>query len=241
LRASAVALATALVLSACSGGGHDDVAKPNERTLEPRFPAEATTSTTVSPSATTAPARTAVTSPSTTVAPAPAGATAGDITDEALDVTPSPLDPPPAWADLLGAHLTRSASGFELRVRLGGGDAPESSEDDKHTMNVASFFDVDGDGKVDYEVWANIASGGWGASYFDDAHHGGGYQEKSGVVVTTDADQVVLRFPVDHVGSADRFRWSIASEWGRYSVIGTDQAARDDAPDDDGAATFPGP
>jgi len=239
LRASAIALTTALVLSVgCSSGHRDDVAKPNERSLEPQFkPAASTTSSSASTS-------TLVTLPptqgrSTTATVVAISAPSATITETALDVTPSPLDHPPAWADLLGAHLTRNANGFELRVRLGGGDAPESSGDDAHTMNVASFFDIDGDGKIDYEVWANIASGGWGASYFDDVHHTGGYEEKSGVAVTTAADEVVIRFPLDHVGDAAQFRWSIASEWGRYAAIGTDQAARDDAPDDDGAATFP--
>ena len=156
-------------------------------------------------------------------------------------MTPSPLDRPPAWVDLLGAHLTRAANGFELRVQLGGGHAPESSGDNDHTMNIASFFDVDADGKIDYEVWANLASGGWGSSYFDDVHHSGGYLERSGVTVTTEGDQVVVHFPRSHVADADHFRWSIASEWGRYAVIGTDQAARDQAPDDDGASAFPNP
>jgi hypothetical protein len=241
LRASAIAISVALALTACGGGDDADVAKPNERTLEPKFEpaATSTTTTTVDASTTTTPpAPGAATSTTTGL---PAAASAGEITDAALDVSPSPLDRPPAWADLLGAHLTRDAGGFELRVRLGGGDAPESSGDDSHTMNVAAFFDIDGDGKIDYEVWANIASGGWGGSYFDNVHHGGGYLEDSGVTVTTEADQVVVRFPLDHVGGADAFRWSIASEWGRYPVIGTDQAARDEAPDDDGAASFPSP
>lgn len=107
-------------------------------------------------------------------------------------------------------------------------------------MNIASFYDVDGDGTIDYEVWANIANGGWGESYFDNSKKGGRYQEASGVTVTTEGDEVVLRFPLSHLANAARFRWSLASEWGRYGVIGTDQAARDAAPDDDGASSFPG-
>jgi hypothetical protein len=244
LRASAIALAAALALTACGSGSGDDVAKPNERSLEPKFkPAATVTSTSVSKVSTTSSgaAAGAGSSSTTTTASAPAAARAGDITDQTLDVSPSPLDRPPAWADLVGAHLTRDTNGFELRVRLGGGDAPESSGDDAHTMNVASFYDVDGDGKIDYEVWANIASGGWGASYFDDVHHSGGYLDDSGVTVSTDGDEIVLRFPLDHVGNADHFRWSIASEWGRYAVIGTDQAARDEAPDGGAASDFPSP
>jgi hypothetical protein len=132
-------------------------------------------------------------------------------------------------------------SGFELRVRVGGGTAPSSS-DDEHTMNVASFYDVDGDGTIDYEVWANVAAGGWGSSYFDDVHGGGGFQKQSGVTVAPEGDEVVMQFPATHLTGATRFRWSIASEWGRYDALGTLATARDAMPDDDpdGAADFPG-
>jgi hypothetical protein len=164
------------------------------------------------------------------------------ISDRAGDVTPSLLDRAPAWADLLGARLVRSAAGFELRIRLGGGAAPAQAPDGDHTMNIASFYDVDGDGRIDYEVWLNVASGGWGSSYFDntDDRKGGGFQGNSGVTITPEGDEIVARFPLSHVAAAERFRWSIASEWGRYETIGTTAAARDDVPDNDNAARFPG-
>jgi hypothetical protein len=38
---------------------------------------------------------------------------------------------------------------------------------------------------------------------------------------------------------ADTFRWSMASEYGGYGILGTAQTARDDAPDDDQAVAFP--
>jgi hypothetical protein len=66
------------------------------------------------------------------------------------------------------------------------------------------------------------------------------FQDKSGVAVSTEGDALVLRFPLSHLGFADRFRWSVASEWGRYEVLGTAATARDDVPDNDGAARFPG-
>jgi hypothetical protein len=242
LRASAIALVTAVALAACGGGGGTDPSKLKQ-TLRPQFAptstsaagASLTTSTTVAGSSST----TTGASPSTTV-PVTGAPTAAAIVDRAGDVTPSPLDRPPAWADLLGARLTRRDDGFELRVRLAGGSAP-SSTDEAHTMNVASFYDLDGDGRVDFEVWANLASGGWGSSYFDDVRGSGGFQERSGVTVTPEGDEVVLRFPLAHLQRATRFRWSIASEWGRYEVLGTAASARDDAPDDDAAADFPAP
>lgn len=69
--------------------------------------------------------------------------------------------------------LTRIGKEFELAIDLAG-DVPTRATDDDHTMNVASFYDLDGDGQIDAEVWVNLA---------------------------------------------DAFRWSIASEWGRYEAL----------------------
>jgi hypothetical protein len=175
-----------------------------------------------------------------TAGPSPVVPTEAALTDPAGDVTASPLDRPPAWADLVGARLVRSASGFELRVRLKGGAAPAKTADGEHTMNIASFYDLDGDGRIDTEVWLNVASGGWGATWFDNVGDGGGFQESSGVQVAPEGDEVVARFPLTHLRGAERFRWAIASEWGRYETIGTVAAARDDVPDNDNVAAFPG-
>ena len=41
-------------------------------------------------------------------------------------------------------------------------------------------------------------------------------------------------------GGAEAFRWSLASEYGAYAALGTPAAARDQAPDGGGAASFPG-
>lgn len=107
-------------------------------------------------------------------------------------------------------------------------------------MNIATFFDVNGDGSIDFEVWANLASGGWGSSYFDNMNRKAFVQEKSGVAVAVEGADVVLRFPLSHLVFAERFRWALASEWGRYEVLGTVAMARDDAPENDAAARFPG-
>jgi hypothetical protein len=162
-----------------------------------------------------------------------------EVTDKANDVTPSPADRPPVWADLISARLERAPDGFTLRVRLGGGAAPSTTDED-HTMNVASFYDVDGDGQIDFEIWANLASGGWGGSWYDDTAGGGAqFGDESGVTIETSGPEIVVRFPLSNLGDATSFRWSVASEWGRYETLGTTLMARDDMPDNDAAVQFP--
>lgn len=165
-------------------------------------------------------------------------ATQGGFTDPAGDVTPTPLDPAPKFADLTGARLIRRIDGFELRVRLNDA-APSASPDDDHTMNIASFYDVDGDGSINFEVWLNLGPGGWGGSWFDNDTEQAKFQEDAQLNITVEGNEVVAKFPVGHVGGAERFRWSLASEYGRYEAIGTVAMARDDAPDNDQPATFP--
>lgn len=165
------------------------------------------------------------------------GSGVSSFTDPRGDLTPS-LDPPPPYADLTGGRLSRSGAGFELRVRMGGPVASNGPVD--RTMNVASFFDIDGDGVIDYEVWANLADTGWGPAYFDNTGGGAKFGQASGVAVEVAGDELVLRFPLAHLADPPAFRWSLASEWGRYEVISTPAAARDDAPDNDGFARFQG-
>jgi hypothetical protein len=158
------------------------------------------------------------------------------IIDPHGDVSGSLLERPPAWVDLLGATLTRSAEGWELRVRLAGGEAPDSTGSRHHTLNLAFFADLDGDGAVDAQIWANLADHGWGAGWFP-PEPPNRFGDESEVVIGTDGDEVVLRFPGSHL-PVERLRWSIASEWGRYEALGTDLTARDQAPDT-GPASFP--
>jgi hypothetical protein len=249
-RATPLCAALLCVAAACGGcggkGGPGDA--KGRASLTPKFApdpeARSTPSTTTTPgdgpggstSSTTSSGRDARTT--TTTAATAVAVTTASIADKLGDRTPS-VDPPPPWSDLAGAVLTRRAEGYELRVRLGGGSAPSSTDAD-HTMNVASFYDVDGDGTIDFEVWANLASSGWGTSYFDRPGSRALFQDKSGVAVSVEGDALVLRFPFSHLGFAERFRWSVASEWGRYEVLGTTATARDDAPDNDAAARFPG-
>jgi hypothetical protein len=238
MRKLAAALVVLAVAAACS-----DKADPAKlhNSLKPDFAPDPTADT--ASTSTTAASGGATTTTSGAGSPvtttAPAAAVEVSITDPSNDTTPALTEQPPAWADLLGARLIRSAGGFELRVRLGGGTAPQNASDEDHTMNIASFYDVDGDGSVDYEVWANVASSGWGSSYFDDVHRRAKFQDDSGVRVTPEGDEVVFRFPLSHLADTSRFRWSLASEWGRYEVLGTLASVRDQAPDNDGAARFP--
>lgn len=250
-RWGAVGLLVVLTASGCARGSKQD--DRLGQSLAPQFAPDDSAGATATTAATGPDQRGQPGQPgqSTTSTPGAQGTTAtssadgtavperrSSFTDPVGDLTPSPADPPPPWADLAGATLIRRASGFELRIELGGGSAPSTTDED-HTMNIASFFDVNGDGGIDFEVWANLSSGGWGSSYFDNRKRGGHFQGGSGVTVTVEGPHVVVAFPLSHLEGAERFRWALASEWGRYEVLGTLAMARDDAPDNDAAARFP--
>ena len=144
-------------------------------------------------------------------------------------------DDPPAWADLAGATLERQGNAYRLTVRLGG-QVPET-QPGAATMNVASFFDVDGDGAIDHELWVNLGEGGWGPVWYegDRAYPG----EASNVTVVVDGSELRLLFPDVMLDAPASLRFSLASEYGELSVIGSDFAHRDDAPDGDQAVAFP--
>lgn len=239
-------LGVALVvgLAACaSGGGGDGIDAPEalegRSGLTPTYAPETTsaggsalTSTTIVATSTTgAPAGGA----STTAVP---GAPSSAITDPVGDATAGDGSAP-GWADLVGARLTREPSHFELRVQLGEA-APSGSGSPDRTMNVASFFDVDGDGQVDYEIWANLSDGGWDGSWFDDRRDASALPDEAALDVLVEGGELVVRFPPEYVEGASAFRWSLASEYGSYLALGTQMTARDDAPDGDVAVAFPG-
>lgn len=246
-RAGTLLVAAVLVtVGACTPKGAKKAEEEgNKRALTPTYaPASSAPSTSAVVNATGTVPSTETSSaavpptPTTTSGTAASAPVTVSLTDPTGDVTPSPVDRPPPWADLVGADLTFDGSSFTLKVHLGGGQAP-SDIDGNHTMNIGSFYDVNGDGQVDQEVWANLVYGGWGGAWFDDQKHTASFVDNSKVTVTVEGDAVVLRFPLDHV-NADSFRWSVASEWGSYAVIGTVAAARDDCPDNDQPASFPG-
>lgn len=164
----------------------------------------------------------------------PASVTAR-LVDPRADVAWS-LEAPPSSVDIARAALTRSAAGFELRVEFAG-EVPQRQADDR-TMNVASFYDVTGDGEIDYEIWANLADNGWGPGYLDRREERARFMHDSGVQVWAQGNRLIHRFPLTHLGAATSLRWAVASEWGSYEVISTPAAARDLAPDHT-PATFP--
>lgn len=169
--------------------------------------------------------------------PAPTPVLRAAVDDAVGDVTTS-VEPPPDHADLVRTEVMRDVDGFTVRHELHGVAPPDT--DDEHTMNIATFFDVDGDGEVDHHVWANLSSSGWGSAYFDERSGTARYADEDDVEVHVDDEgRVVVRFPHGHLSDARSFRWSVGSEWGRYEVIGTDAAARDSAPEDHGSVPFP--
>lgn len=160
------------------------------------------------------------------------------LPDDAGDGTAVPPSSPPDHADLVGSELRRDGGTFTLTHALRGGAPGEG--DGEHTMNIATFVEVAGDRSVDYEIWANLSPNGWGTAYFDRVRGKAIYAADDGVAVSVTDEGLRLTFPASHLGGAERFRWSVASEWGRYEAIGTDAAARDYAPDDRTGWPFPG-
>lgn len=255
---SALFVAAALVASGCSG---DDDERGAEGLSTPTFaPADeadgddtgddaggSTTTTTADEgsttteaaagsgsSTTTAAGEEPVTTTSSTTSPPQERVSVDDPDDDAVGGLD---DDPPAWTDLAGVTLVRQGNAYALRVQLAGGDAPETS-DGESTMNIASFYDVDGDGDIDYEVWANLGPEGWGGSWFDDQGNGA-FGEDSNVSIEVDGDEVVILFPDVMLDVPDQFRFSVASEYGGMDVLGSSFARRDDVPDDDQSVWFP--
>lgn len=177
------------------------------------------------------------TSPATTP-PTGSETMSAAITDPRGDTTAS-LEREPAWSDLVGATLERTADAFTLWVDLDGG-APESSGSADHTMNVASFYDLTGDGRIDVEVWVNLADGGWDSALYDNRDGTAHFSDDDPVTVGVEDGRLRIDFPADVLDGTPSFRWAIASEWGRYEQLGTALMVRDDAPDDDRPAAFPG-
>lgn len=141
-----------------------------------------------------------------------------------------------AWTDLAGGSLERQGHAYRLIVRLGG--APPARSDGGATMNIASYYDVDGDGSVDFEIWANLGPNGWAPVWYDDAGHAAA-GARTNVTVKVTGSEVRLLFPDVLIDAPTRLRFSLASEYGSLATLGTDAARRDDAPDGDRAVSFP--
>jgi len=146
------------------------------------------------------------------------------------------LGAPTPWTDLAGGSLERQGNAYRLIVRLGG-DPPARSEGTT-TMNIASYYDIDGDGSVDFEIWANLGPNGWAPVWYDDEGHAAA-GERSNVTIRVTGSEVRLLFPDVLIDAPARLRFSLASEYGSLATLGTDAARRDDAPDGDRAVAFP--
>lgn len=189
----------------------------------------ATTGSTPRPARTSAPASAAPASS----APAAAQVLSASLSDPSGDVQGS-LTKPPDHVDVVGATLTRGPDAFTLRVSFAG---TVPAGDAEKTENVASFYDLDGDGGIDYEVWATLADNGWSGSYV--SPDGARFGADSQVAARPEGTDLVLTFPLSHLDQARSFRWSVGAEWGSYEQLAAGATAKDNAPDQ-GVVAVPG-
>jgi hypothetical protein len=161
------------------------------------------------------------------------GPLSASVRDASGDVRGA-LTRPPAHADVTGARLTRDG-GFEVRVAFAG-PVPARQTDDT-VVQVATFYDLDGDGETDYEAWASLADDGWGTSYR--TPDGARFGADSGVRARPDGDELVLTFGLGHLESARAMSWAVGAEWGTLEQVAAGTTAKDNAPDG-GWARFPG-
>jgi hypothetical protein len=158
------------------------------------------------------------------------------VSDPVGDLSRS-LEGAPASADIVAVTLRRSGGTVEVRTRFAA--AVPTRQSGGKGMNVASFYDVDDNGIVDYEVWASLADDGWGTGHLDRREERASFGPASGIEVRVEGDTLVTTFPLERIGGAEVFRWSAASEWGSFESMAASTSARDYAPDD-GAVAYPG-
>jgi hypothetical protein len=163
----------------------------------------------------------------------PPGVATASVPDASGDVRGS-LTSAPGYVDITGARLTRD-DGFEVRVTFAG-TVPARQTDDR-VVQVATFYDLDGDGETDYEAWASLADNGWGTSYRTPS--GARFGDDSGVRARPDGRNLVITFPLGHLEGARSMSWAVGAEWGTIEQIASGTTAQDNAPDG-GWARFPG-
>jgi hypothetical protein len=156
--------------------------------------------------------------------PKPSGARAA-VPDPTGDVRGALTGAPP-YADLTGAALTRGDD-FEVRVSFAGA-VPQRQTDDR-IVQVATFYDLDGDGETDYEVWASLADNGWGTSYR--TPDGARYGDDSGARARPDGNDLVITFPLTHLERAETTAWAVGAQWGTLEQVASGTTSRDNAPD----------
>lgn len=170
-------------------------------------------------------ARPAGTDDSPAAEPTPTDPRRASVTDPTGDVRGT-LTGAPAHADLTGAALTRGDV-FEVRVSFAG--AVPARQTDDRIVQVATFYDLDGDGETDYEVWASLADDGWGTSYR--TPDGARFGDDSGAGARPEGNDLVISFPLTHLQRADSLAWAVGAQWGTLEQVATGTTSKDNAPD----------
>lgn len=168
-------------------------------------------------------------SPSAPAGPDPA-VVASTTTDPAGDVYSPPLSSPPDWTDLRAGRVEAGPGDVVVTVGVAA-PLPQRQPDPDTTMNAALFADLDGDGRIDLEVWANLADDGWYPAYRRNDTGTAHFGPDSGITARPEGDQLHLTLPPELFDGARRYRWSLATQWGPYATLGTSTAAHDQAPD----------
>lgn len=118
---------------------------------------------------------------------------------------------------------SRSPSSWPSRPDASGSGTP---------MNVASFHDLTGDGRIDLEVWSNWSEDGWFASWRDNREGRAAYGDEAGITLDHRGATLEAVVPAERFTDAAAWRWSLRLVSGRYEWLGTSDAAHDLAPDD---------
>lgn len=167
--------------------------------------------------------------------PSPEAARVGAVDDPAGDLAGDDPDRAPRWADLVGATIRLADGRGEIVLRFAG--AVPGTGRAGEAVNVATFHDLTGDGRIDREIWASQTSDGWGTSYWDNQAGTVRFADEDDVDVVVEGDTVRLAFPAQHLADATTGRWQVTLEWVDQALL-TQRLAVDDAPDDRGGARW---
>ncbi len=202
-------------------------------------PPQPTSTSTAAPSEPEPTARATTTNPTDTVptpTPPPASPTQppapliGSIPDDTGDLRGLGASQAPDHADLAQALLVRRGDRGTIRITFAA-PAPESGDGDE-ILNVATYHDVTGDGRIDREIWASLTADGWGTSWHDLRTGESRYAADDDVEVAIEQGELVLTFPFTALADATTSRWMVATQWGTATTLMAGDGVRDDAPDD---------
>lgn len=170
-----------------------------------------------------------LTEPAPSPTPAPVQLV-GSIPDASGDLRGLGASQAPDHADLTQALLVRQGDRGTIRITFAG-PAPESGEGEE-ILNVATYHDVTGDGRIDREIWASLTADGWGTSWHDLRTGESRYAADDEVEVAIEQGELVLTFPFSALADATASRWMAATQWGTGATLMAGDGVRDDAPDD---------